>query len=309
MGQAAVDLPDPLEPPPATSAAGTDDLLAQLAGEEIDRLLAEAEVERPSAPVDEAPPSDDDAGADVTTTVPVPPPAKSGKSQASTPPAAATPSRPSTAAPAPIVIAPTVAQPEARELTPASKAAFAKLSDGAAARVERDESTKLGQVLRELEADPAPENRSPKDELPAAAAAPVPAAPPVRAEARAEAETVAAAAAVEQSLASQTPGLLAELEEEERLAKAAQTALAAPAGDAATASDDSGADPSDDLAAVLDGDDDAASLPIYLKPLAWINAPLDACSDSVRQAIGKVAIITLVNAVAVFLYVLIFRRG
>src|SRR2546423_6074349 len=44
MGQ-AVDLPDPSEIPaaPATSA---DDLLSQLAGEEIDRLLAEAEVEK-----------------------------------------------------------------------------------------------------------------------------------------------------------------------------------------------------------------------------------------------------------------------
>src|SRR5437762_13293359 len=44
MGQAAVELPDPLTktPAPATSA---DDLLSQLAGEEIDRLLKEAEVE------------------------------------------------------------------------------------------------------------------------------------------------------------------------------------------------------------------------------------------------------------------------
>jgi len=47
MGQATVDLPDPLEPAlaPATPA-GADDLLAQLAGDEIDRLLAEAEVEQ-----------------------------------------------------------------------------------------------------------------------------------------------------------------------------------------------------------------------------------------------------------------------
>ena len=36
MGQATVDLPDPLEQPPAASPANTDDLLAQLAGDEID---------------------------------------------------------------------------------------------------------------------------------------------------------------------------------------------------------------------------------------------------------------------------------
>src|SRR5689334_16945335 len=47
MGQASVDLPDPLEMPGASGLAGTDDLLAQLAGDEIDRLLAEAQEENP----------------------------------------------------------------------------------------------------------------------------------------------------------------------------------------------------------------------------------------------------------------------
>src|SRR5215213_6870575 len=50
MGQAAVDLPDPLDAPPPSSLSGTDDLLAQLAGDEIDRLLAEADVEQTSSP-------------------------------------------------------------------------------------------------------------------------------------------------------------------------------------------------------------------------------------------------------------------
>jgi len=44
MGQAAVDLPDPLESPPPAAKTSTDDLLSQLAGDEIDRLLAEAEL-------------------------------------------------------------------------------------------------------------------------------------------------------------------------------------------------------------------------------------------------------------------------
>jgi hypothetical protein len=51
MGKSAVDLPDPLEqsaPEPLTSSApaGVDDLLAQMAGDEIDRLLAEADTPR-----------------------------------------------------------------------------------------------------------------------------------------------------------------------------------------------------------------------------------------------------------------------
>src|SRR5690348_14324779 len=48
MGQATVDLPDPLDAPPPSSLSGTDDLLAQLAGDEIDRLLAEADLEHKS---------------------------------------------------------------------------------------------------------------------------------------------------------------------------------------------------------------------------------------------------------------------
>ncbi|HZZ44903.1 MAG TPA: hypothetical protein VFE58_18340 [Tepidisphaeraceae bacterium] len=43
------ELPDPLEKP-AANAGGTDDLLSQLAGDEIDRMLAEAEVESAAAP-------------------------------------------------------------------------------------------------------------------------------------------------------------------------------------------------------------------------------------------------------------------
>jgi hypothetical protein len=49
-------------------------------------------------------------------------------------------------------------------------------------------------------------------------------------------------------------------------------------------------------------------LPLILKPLEWINAPLDAFPDRVREAIGKIAILTMMNAVAVLTYVLIFRR-
>jgi hypothetical protein len=49
-------------------------------------------------------------------------------------------------------------------------------------------------------------------------------------------------------------------------------------------------------------------LPFYLKPLHWLNAPLDACPAMVRQLLGMAAIVTLFNAVLVLMYVLIFRK-
>jgi hypothetical protein len=47
---------------------------------------------------------------------------------------------------------------------------------------------------------------------------------------------------------------------------------------------------------------------VLLRPLVWINSPLDAWPDAVRDAIGKIGLITLFNAAAVIAYVLIFRR-
>jgi hypothetical protein len=54
--------------------------------------------------------------------------------------------------------------------------------------------------------------------------------------------------------------------------------------------------------------EEPSALPLYLKPLEWLNAPLQACPETLREVIGKVAIVTLVNAVAVLAYVLLFRK-
>jgi len=64
---------------------------------------------------------------------------------------------------------------------------------------------------------------------------------------------------------------------------------------------------------------DAASLPLDLgdpipgprlavRLLALLNPPADAVPDRVRETVGKVAVVTLINAVAVLAYVLLFRR-
>lgn len=50
-----------------------------------------------------------------------------------------------------------------------------------------------------------------------------------------------------------------------------------------------------------------AVVPVPLRVLAWISSPLEACPDHVREAIGKVAIVTVVNAVAILAYALFFR--
>lgn len=43
MGQAALELSEPIHQPQASPAASADDLLSKLAGDEIDRMLAETE--------------------------------------------------------------------------------------------------------------------------------------------------------------------------------------------------------------------------------------------------------------------------
>jgi hypothetical protein len=48
------------------------------------------------------------------------------------------------------------------------------------------------------------------------------------------------------------------------------------------------------------------SIPVRI--LAFLNAPLDSCSDDLRDLLGKVAILTMVNAVSVLIYVLFFRQ-
>lgn len=66
-----------------------------------------------------------------------------------------------------------------------------------------------------------------------------------------------------------------------------------------------------ELAAVLadaEFQDHEPGLPFYLKPLEWINAPMAALPEAVRSSLGKVGLLTLFNAVAVLLYVIIFRK-
>jgi hypothetical protein len=50
------------------------------------------------------------------------------------------------------------------------------------------------------------------------------------------------------------------------------------------------------------------ALPLALRPLRWFNAPFAGMSVEARQTLGRAGILLLMNAVAVFVYVLVFGR-
>lgn len=49
-----------------------------------------------------------------------------------------------------------------------------------------------------------------------------------------------------------------------------------------------------------------AATPLYLRPLVWMNRPLHG-SPSARDVVGKIALLTLLNATGLFVYVLLRR--
>jgi hypothetical protein len=225
MGQATVDLPDPLESPPPAAKTSTDDLLSQLAGDEIDRLLAEAELSpagrstNPS-PVHISPPSEPEK--EVVEPVP---PATADEAPAEV--AAAVP------APGPVA----EPEPAPAPLSSVSEEAVTAELDALFSAVEKD-----------------------------------------RADSDAEAEAAARAILEgDQTSTAEREGL---------------TTVAAMAPESAQAAPQ----------VVEDG-----PLPLYLKPLEWLSAPLSIFPPAVRDLVGKAAIVTLINAVAIIAYILIVR--
>ncbi len=66
--------------------------------------------------------------------------------------------------------------------------------------------------------------------------------------------------------------------------------------------------PRHELHALLGDPAPAQRSGLLLKPLEWFNAPFNSLPDAVRDVAGQVAIVTLVNALAVLLYIVLFRR-
>ena len=260
MGQATLDLPDPLEPAAApASHEGADDLLAQLAGDEIDRLLAEAEVDE-------------------------------GRTE---PAAGATPAR-----------------------APAVDASFDAALMGAAA------SPSQNPII------PVPQAPPQAQTLPVVSMAPAPPAPPPTLTQQMQqvfagitpviepppgvldtpATKVVDAKVIDTQIASDVPARLITGDENFTPVVVAPvdggTSLAERDGLRAGEIEALTADPLGEL----DEPEPEARVPLVLKPLVWINAPFAAVPEGASEALGKVAIVTLVNAIGVLAYVLIFRK-
>jgi hypothetical protein len=232
MGQAAVDLPDPLSAAPVSSAS-TDDLLAQLAGEEIERLLAEAD----------EPPAPSRASTDLNAPGSSPAVVPSQSTDIST--------------------LSSFLEPPTHSVAPVAKtSAFGQAADGG-----------LDSVFSQIEN--APPSHSRLEGTPAGLTTSVPDSAPSAAEALAQ-----------------------EMLEDSATSPSGRGALASSAGVSTTT----------DAHRSPRHEQDAGSMPIYLRILDWMNRPLDPYPDHVRHLVGKIAILTTVNAAAVLAYVLIFRN-
>jgi hypothetical protein len=266
MGQATVDLPDPQRAPPPSG--GADDLLAQMAGAEIDRLLAEADSGEASAPLSSAPVAYDE------------PPSqdKPVSSQSST-----------------------AAIPLDEKTTTAAKidgsASAAEQSSAAVADASDDPlAGELDALLATLTAnDPPP-----------APAAPVPT--PVAEVVAAEEAAAVPAAATSLAISAESAEILAATEAQ----VAATGELPSDGAEATSVAERSAlaSDPgiAESLTAEVPERQPYQQFQFLLKPLEWINAPLNSCPDLLRELIGKAAILTAVNAAALMFYVHFIRR-
>lgn len=228
MGQATVELPDPLQQDNAAAPSGSaDDLLAQLAGEEIDRILADTE-------------------------------------QPATPQAAA---------------APVTSEPTADTA-----------SGSATADAQQTIGGQLDALFHTLN-EPTAEEES---------QAPEPATDQTPAELDAELADQAKQVVPGEPAAEETPAPVVPVESTS--AKAANPAPAA-------AIPSTEAEESKDSAAINELlKEDSAQVPLVLKPLVWLNAPFASLSSGARNSAGWIAIVTMLNAVAILIYVLVFRK-
>ena len=252
MGRAVADAPNPLDAPPPASMSGTDDLLAQLAGDEIDRLLAEADVERPAA----APAAPAAAAAPAPTATPTADPA----------------SKASDGDELDNLLSELNKEPEAADAGPKQKTLTEQVPDVLAQLAVRPAVT-VGESAAAAETTPVPtvEPEQPLDAVMSAQ----------EREALSLSNLEAATAAAEQQDAS-----MAAAE-----AKATGAAVAPQPAPVPT-----------DIA--------VASGPVHpvVRVLEWINKPLSFIPDAARDPIGKAAIVTIVNSIAVLIYVVFIRH-
>ena len=267
MGEGPIDLPDPLDQPHLDEESA-DELLSQLAGAEIDRLLRENDIER--VPAELVHPAE---------------PANVPKGRASAqrhPTVAAAPKR--NASPLTIEDVDEQAAKAAEAVIAQHGVAPGEITQAAvdaaaAANTAQAVDDELAQQLDNIFA----QIKNPESALP-----PVPANQAANLVQRVQ--TSGAATEQQSDLIDQIGTLETQILNTEIL-QTTQQLLAEPILKAPPPTEDDG----------------SPRLPLYLRPLEWVNFPLSRCTEDARDAVGKVAIVTLVNALAILLYVLIFR--
>jgi hypothetical protein len=355
MGQAPLDLPDPLQAKPLANAGAADDLLSQMASHEIDRLLAQADVGN-----DE---SADDSQSNEKTTLQSPSPADAKEPEPTSVEPAAALSTPAVKPPAlrlsnppavrlsnpPAVSlsnppAVSLSNPPAVSLSNPPKASNAPPKSPQDQRNESAVSSfvakgdpaleaELDDLLADLKSAPpgnpealATPAAEQAHEQPEGDEAEAPASEPPRRSTASSREQGSSENAVE-------PDPVVKGELDQVFDKMTASADPAPIIDVPTTSASAKPGGSINLLKVLDpivaedaakaqeaaapteattDDEEAAApedrLPIYVLALEWVNAPLEWLPPAVRDAMGKIGILTLINAAAVLLYVLLFRR-
>lgn len=293
MGK-SVDLPDPLESVASQPLGNADDLLAQLAGEEVDRLLAEADAEGTQQAksgegrrTTDMPADLGDAMTALPSPAPSPAPSAAIQDQLDALFSEVTAEQlnpaPSAGEPTPVAPPAPFAAPAASEpVAPIAPAPFSPVTSKLPDDIDADEV--MAAILGDgMSTAAVPVTPSPVEEQSIVRTTPPVAAPTAIVSAR--------TAEIETSVAE-------------------RQGLAAPDPDASSPDAPADALPGPGELALLSAPvEDDVPLPAYLKPLEWMNAPLDMLPTPIRDVLGQVAILTLVNAIAVLIYVFVFRRS
>ncbi len=295
MARADVDLDDPVKSGDGVASNSADDLLAQLAGDEVERMLSEADAAAPEAlNVDRA----------------VPESALGGPGSNN--------SRSKTADPA---VNGAASGSEVFRATEAALDGLFDELDEASSPLSEKRGNAAASVAGGASADAsAPDKQSIEEVITQRAQTLIE-------QARIEADADSAALATDPALSSTgeplsaADELAAEMDADERehmealrRMKAGEKLDDAPAQASFAKAPEPAAPPEaaptqiDEASVDFSRPDKTDRVPLLVRVLEWVNAPLAGLSDGVRMAIGKVAIVTTFNAIGVFVYVMLFRR-
>lgn len=249
----ATDLPDPIHNNPS-GGNNADDLLAQLAGAEVDRLLSEADAEalHPTN-VDRAP----DAGVEAVGSMPVD----------------------GTEAELDDLFAQIdEAQVAVAQKAPVDPAVRQRAEVGGGVSIEEAISQRARDLIEQAKREAG------------------------------DAVGLEAAASQELQEPSAADALAAEMEEDEQahLAALLRISPTSVATEPEALIDEAQVE---SLAAEQAAEEpESPTPPLVVRVLEWLNAPLSSMSTQARAALGKVALVTTLNALGILVYVLVFRR-